>query len=61
VPRERCLVVEDSLRGLRAAHAAGLRTWVIPGRLTSPAELGDADRILDSIRDIPRLQLFRSE
>jgi HAD superfamily hydrolase (TIGR01509 family) len=31
---ERCLAVEDSLRGLNAAHAAGISCIVVPNRLT---------------------------
>jgi len=50
-----CLAVEDSGRGLSAAKAAGLRTWVIPGALSLPGDLAGADRILGSIREIPGL------
>ena len=35
VAPERCLVIEDSERGLRAAKAAGLACWVIPSGLTA--------------------------
>jgi HAD superfamily hydrolase (TIGR01509 family) len=55
VPREECLVIEDSRRGLTSAKAAGLRTWVIPGTLADPADFEGADRVLESIRDVPRL------
>jgi HAD superfamily hydrolase (TIGR01509 family) len=57
VPKENCLVVEDSERGLRAAAAAGLRCWVIPNRLSSDGEFSRAERILESIRQIPDLLL----
>lgn len=50
---EECVVIEDSLRGLTAARAAGLRTWVIPGPLTDPGDFADADLVFASIRDLP--------
>lgn len=46
VPSERCLVIEDSERGLRAAKAAGLRCWVIPSALTAAGRFDDADAVL---------------
>jgi len=51
------LVIEDSPRGLRAAKAAGLACWVIPGYHTAERDFADADRVLDDIRDIPELSL----
>ena len=44
---ERCLVVEDSERGLRAAKAAGLVCWVVPSELTRGGRFGDADAVLE--------------
>jgi HAD superfamily hydrolase (TIGR01509 family) len=44
-----CLVIEDSERGLRAAHAAGLRCWVIPSSLTQDSDFTRAERRFDSI------------
>ena len=44
---ERCLVVEDSERGLRAAKAAGLACWVVPSELTRGGRFGDADAVLE--------------
>jgi len=46
---ERCLVIEDSERGLRAAKAAGLRCWVIPSALTIGQRFDAADAVLDSL------------
>jgi HAD superfamily hydrolase (TIGR01509 family) len=51
VPGERCLVIEDSERGLRAAKAAGLRCWVIPSALTAGGRFDAADAVLASLRD----------
>jgi HAD superfamily hydrolase (TIGR01509 family) len=38
VDPRRCLVVEDSLNGLRAARAAGMRTALVPNQSIPPAE-----------------------
>jgi len=49
VAPERCLVIEDSERGLRAAKAAGLACWVIPSALTRPGRFEEADAVLDDL------------
>ena len=54
---EKILVIEDSPRGLRAAKAAGLACWVIPGHHTSAHDFPEADRILSDIRDVMDLTL----
>jgi len=46
---ERCLVIEDSERGLRAAKAAGLTCWVIPSALTVGGRFEAADAVLDDL------------
>lgn len=46
---ERCLVIEDSERGLAAAKAAGLTCWVIPSALTAGGRFERADLVLDSL------------
>jgi len=51
------LVIEDSPRGLRAAKAAGLACWVIPGHHTSAQDFPEADRVLSDIREIMDLTL----
>jgi HAD superfamily hydrolase (TIGR01509 family) len=53
VRRERCVAVEDSTRGLNSALAAGLRTIVIPSRLTRASVFKGAVAVLDSITAIP--------
>ena len=57
VPRERCLVIEDSERGLRSAKGAGLACWVIPNELTAEGDFGTADRVLASIGEAVALLL----
>jgi HAD superfamily hydrolase (TIGR01509 family) len=49
LPGDRCLVIEDSERGLRAAKAAGLRCWVIPSALTVGQRFEAADAVLDNL------------
>jgi len=46
---DRCLVVEDSERGLAAAKRAGLTCWVIPGALTRGLAFTEADLVLDDL------------
>lgn len=49
---EECVVVEDSERGLLAAHAAGLRCWVIPTALNHAGDFRLADRVLGHISEV---------
>ena len=49
---ERCLVIEDSERGLRAAKAAGLTCWVIPSRLTAGLSFDGADAVLANLSEV---------
>jgi len=48
-----CLVVEDSVRGLRAAVAAGMRCAVVPSALSPGADLSGAFRVLREVREVP--------
>jgi beta-phosphoglucomutase-like phosphatase (HAD superfamily) len=48
----RCLVIEDSERGLRAAKAAGIPCWVVPSDLTRGGRFGDADAVLGSFDEV---------
>jgi HAD superfamily hydrolase (TIGR01509 family) len=43
------LIFEDSVNGLKAAHAAGIRCIIIPSSLTRGMEFQAADLILDSL------------
>jgi HAD superfamily hydrolase (TIGR01509 family) len=49
VAPERCLVIEDSERGLRAAKAAGLTCWVIPSTFTDGVAFEDAAAVFDTL------------
>ena len=54
VAPERCLVVEDSERGLRAAKAAGLACWVVPSELTRGGRFEAADAVLEDFAAVVR-------
>ena len=54
-PAEQSVVIEDSLRGLRAAHAAGLRCWVVPSAMTKGQDFSLAEHVLDSLEQVPDL------
>jgi len=45
----RCLVIEDSERGLRAAKAAGLCCWVVPSGLTASGNFSAADAVFPDL------------
>ncbi|MCP4035417.1 MAG: HAD family phosphatase [bacterium] len=48
----RCLVVEDSERGLTAARAAGMRCVVIPNELAHEADWSGAHAIVESVHEV---------
>jgi HAD superfamily hydrolase (TIGR01509 family) len=51
VEPSRALALEDSLHGVRAARAAGLRCVAVPGALTRHLDLSEADLVLESLAD----------
>jgi HAD superfamily hydrolase (TIGR01509 family) len=61
VAPDRCLVIEDSERGLRAAKAAGLACWVIPSALTAGGRFETADAVLDDLGAATRRLLGDSD
>lgn len=44
-----CLVIEDSMNGMRSAIAAGMPVWVVPNRVTSCLDFSEADRVFTSL------------
>lgn len=52
LPAEECLVIEDSLNGIKAAKAAGLRVWGVPNRVTACLDFSLADRVCGSLEEI---------
>jgi HAD superfamily hydrolase (TIGR01509 family) len=53
VDPRRCVVVEDSVRGLQAAVAAGMACLAIPHALTAGGDFSQAAAVLSSIREVP--------
>src|SRR5262245_17114422 len=52
VPVERCLAIEDSPNGMKAALAAGLRCIAVPNPLTARLECPDVTLTLKSLADL---------
>jgi HAD superfamily hydrolase (TIGR01509 family) len=52
---ERCLVIEDTERGLEAAHAAGMRCIAIPNELSAAGNFEKAERVLGSMTELAEL------
>ena len=57
IPKEQCLVLEDSSRGVQAAKAAGLTCYAIPEPWARAQDFRMADRILGSIKELPEILL----
>ncbi len=53
LPREACLVVEDSFNGLSAAVAAGIRCVAVPCPSTSDQDFSCAAGRLNDLRELP--------
>lgn len=49
VKAEECLVIEDSLNGVKAGNAAGCVTVAVPSRLTSCIDFAEADGVVGSL------------
>lgn len=47
-----CLVIEDSLNGVRAAKGAGMTAWVVPNRVTAGLDFSEADLVFASLVEL---------
>ena len=50
--KEECIAIEDSERGLHAAHAAGIKCLVMPGKLTGKGNFEKAYKVLINIGEV---------
>lgn len=52
VPASACLVLEDSLNGVRAAKAAGAHCYAVPNPITAALDFAAADGVFASLLDL---------
>ena len=52
LPPADCLVIEDSLNGVKAAKAAGMTVWAVPNRVTAGLDFSAADRLFPSLVEV---------
>jgi HAD superfamily hydrolase (TIGR01509 family) len=51
LPPSKCMVVEDALKGLTAAHEAGMACVIVRNRLNQNIDFSDADIILENLSE----------
>ncbi len=52
LPPADCLVIEDSLNGVKAAVAAGMTVWAVPNRVTAGLDFSGAGRVFPSLMEV---------
>ncbi len=60
VTAQECLLIEDSHNGLLAAHAAGMKTWIVPNRVTSELDFALSDKVCADFHEL-RSALFQDQ
>ncbi|MDE0826129.1 MAG: HAD family phosphatase [Akkermansiaceae bacterium] len=53
LPPADCLVIEDSVNGIKSALAAGMQTIAVPNRVTACRDFSIAHRVLTSLEELP--------
>ncbi|MGD7653315.1 MAG: HAD family hydrolase [Verrucomicrobiales bacterium] len=51
VPPADCLVIEDSLNGVKSARAAGMTPWAVPNRVTECLDFSLANRVFTALNE----------
>lgn len=44
-----CLVIEDSLNGVRSAKSAGMTAYAVPNRITTVSDFSEADAVFETL------------
>lgn len=52
VVSKKCLVLEDSPRGISAGKSAGMTVWCVPSEQTKELDLSQADKVFDSMAEV---------
>lgn len=52
LPPADCLVIEDSLNGVKSANAAGMPVWAVPNRVTAALDFSLADGVFPSLAEL---------
>jgi beta-phosphoglucomutase-like phosphatase (HAD superfamily) len=60
VPKEACVVFEDSPNGMRAAIAAGMRCVAVPNALTSQIERPAVHLVVSSLAERPLAEILHA-
>ena len=47
-----CVVIEDSLNGVRSAKSAGMTAFAIPNRITTVSDFSEADQVFDTLNSL---------
>ncbi|MBN1356584.1 HAD family phosphatase [bacterium] len=55
LPADRCVVIEDTLKGLASGHAAGIAVVIVRSALYPDTVFEDADLVVDSLFDVLNL------
>ncbi len=58
VTTENCIVIEDSLNGVRAAKSAGMTAYVVPNRITSVSDFREADAVYETVEALENALLL---
>lgn len=59
VAPEKCLVLEDSPRGISAGKSAGMTVWAVPSTQTRELDLSAADEVFESLEEVlDRLKMY---